>query len=60
MAKLTAVLVTLLGALMVLSLIMPVQFDMTNPVMQWVFALSVLLIGVGKLMRNYSAKPKRR
>ena len=53
MAKLTAWLVTLLGVLMVLGLVMPDTLGMGKAWVQWVFALAVLVIGVGKLMRNY-------
>ena len=52
MAKLTAWLVTIIGFLLVL-----VQLGVDNILTQntdWIVALSVLIIGIGKLMRNYS------
>jgi len=58
MAKLTAWLVTLLGAVMVLGLIPGMMFNWNTAWVQWVIALVVLVIGVSKLMRNY--KKKRR
>ena len=57
MAKLTAWLVTLIGVLLVL-----VQLDILGSLTQyngWLIALAVLVIGVAKLMRNYSTKRKR-
>lgn len=57
MAKLTAWLVTLIGALLVLALILPATF--IGVWANWVIALSVLIIGIGKLVRNYSYKKKR-
>ncbi|MEK6833355.1 MAG: hypothetical protein AABY32_04880 [Nanoarchaeota archaeon] len=49
MAKLTAWLVTLVGLLLVLANLI------TLPawVMMWAVPLAVLVIGLGKLMRNY-------
>ena len=57
MAKLTAWLVTLVGVLLVLGLLAPEQA--ASPVVQWVIALAVLAIGIGKLVRNYSGKRRR-
>ena len=54
MAKLTAWLVTLLGALLVLALLLPDTFS--GAWFNWVVALAVLVIGIGKLMRNYGKK----
>jgi len=54
MAKLTAWLVTLLGLMLVLQLLLPGTF--TGAWFNWVVALVVLVIGVGKLMRNYKKK----
>ena len=56
MAKLTAWLVTLIGVLLILPLIgvTALQGDFTN----WVIALGVLVIGIGKLMRNYQKKKR--
>ena len=51
MAKLTAWLVTLLGLLLVLQLLRPATF--TGAWFNWLVALAVLVIGIGKLMRNY-------
>ena len=55
MAKLTAWLVTIIGVLLVLPLISITQLAAYN---DWIIALGVLAIGIGKLMRNY--KKKRR
>ena len=60
MAKLTAWLVTVIGAVMVLGLIPGVPFDWSTMWVQWVLALAVLVIGVSKLMRNYKMMKKRR
>ncbi|MEM4259159.1 MAG: hypothetical protein QXS38_00130 [Candidatus Pacearchaeota archaeon] len=51
MAKLTAWLVTLIGILLVLPLI---GVDALEPVSEWIVPLAVLVIGIGKLVRNYS------
>ena len=51
MAKLTAWLVTIIGLLLVLQLLMPATF--TGAWFNWLVALGVLAIGIGKLMRNY-------
>jgi len=51
MAKLTAWLVTIVGALLVLALLMPTTF--TGAWFNWIVALAVLVIGIGKLVRNY-------
>lgn len=58
MAKLTAWLVCLLGVVMVLGLL-GLGFDWTTMWVQWVVALVVLVIGISKLVRNYSGKKKR-
>jgi len=51
MAKLTAWLVTLLG---VLLLLVPLGVvSLSDSWVQWVIALVVLVVGIGKLMRNY-------
>lgn len=55
MAKLTAWLVTLVGILLVLPLI---GVTLNASLSSWLIALSVLIVGIGKLMRNYSAKRK--
>jgi len=54
MAKLTAWLVTLLGVLLVLDAL--AVMDITSSLMKWLIAVIVLVIGVGKLMRNYKGK----
>jgi len=53
MAKLTAWLVTLIGVLYLLPLI---GVDIGATLSMWLVALSFLVIGIGKLMRNYSGK----
>ena len=57
MAKLTAWLVTLIGILLVLPKIGVSQLDAIST---WIVPLAVLVIGIGKLMRNYQAKGKKR
>ena len=60
MAKLTAWLVTIIGILLVLPLIGVTQLDAIS---KWLIPLAVLIVGIGKLMRNYQAmetKSKRR
>jgi uncharacterized membrane protein len=52
MAKLTAWLVTLIGLLLLLNIIVPSAFS--GVWFGWVVALAVLIVGIGKLMRNYS------
>jgi hypothetical protein len=56
MAKLTAWLVTLIGLLLVLALSMPATFAAAWK--DWLIAVAVLVVGVGKLIRNYSGKRK--
>lgn len=51
MAKLTAWLVTLIGLLMVLAQLN--LFALTDAWVMWVISLAVLVVGIGKLMRNY-------
>lgn len=53
MAKLTAWLVTIIGVLLVLPLIGVSQLQTVS---NWVVPLAVLVIGISKLMRNYSGK----
>jgi len=50
MAKLTAWLVTLMGVLLVLPLLGVTALD---TLAAWIVPLAVLVIGIGKLMRNY-------
>lgn len=59
MAKLTAWLITILGVIMILGLL-GLGFDWTTTWVQWVVALIVLVIGIGKLTRNYSSSSRRR
>ena len=56
MAKLTAWLVTLLGVVLVLAALGVVS--LSDSWVTWVVALAVLIVGIGKLTRNY--KKKRR
>ena len=55
MAKLTAWVVTILGVLLVLPLI---GVDLGTSTTNWLIAIGVLVIGIGKLVRNYSKKRK--
>ena len=57
MAKLTAWLVTLLGVVMLLGLL-GLGFDWTTMWVQWLITLIVLVIGIGKLVRNYKMMKK--
>jgi len=56
MAKLTAWVVTILGVLLVLPLI---GVDLGITVTDWLIAIGVLVIGIGKLVRNYSYKKRK-
>ena len=54
MAKLTAWLVTILGVLLILPLVGVTQLGtVTNGILAWLIALDVLIVGIGKLVRNY-------
>ena len=53
MAKLTAWIVTIIGVLLVLPLI---GVTALQPLNDWLIALGVLVIGISKLVRNYSKK----
>jgi len=53
MAKLTAWLVTLVGVLMVLAAPGLAVINLSTTWVVWVVALAVLVIGLGKLARNY-------
>ena len=53
MVKLTAWLVTVIGVLLVLPLLGVTQLDVLS---KWLVPLAVLVIGIGKLVRNYSGK----
>jgi len=50
MAKLTAWLVTLIGVLLILPLLGVSALDKVS---EWLIPLAVLVIGIGKLVRNY-------
>ena len=54
MAKLTAWLVTLLGILLVLATPTVAVIELTEVWVSWAIALAVLIVGIGKLVRNYS------
>ena len=58
MAKLSAWLVTLIGVLLVLSAPGLALFSVADGWVMWVIALAVLIMGIGKLMRNYGSKRK--
>ena len=55
MAKLTAWLATLIGVLLVLDVldILDVLTLTINNIWGWILALAFLVIGIGKLIRNY-------
>lgn len=52
MAKLTAWLVTLVGVLLVLPLL-GIELTVLGVINDWLIPLAVLIIGIGKLVRNY-------
>jgi hypothetical protein len=56
MAKLTAWLITLIGVVLVLAALKVINLG--DAWATWVIALAVLIVGIGKLMRNYSKKKK--
>lgn len=58
MAKLTAWLVTLLGILLILAAPGLALIDLTATWAQWAIAIIVLVIGIGKFIRNYSKKKR--
>lgn len=57
MAKLTAWIVTILGVLLLLPLI-GIDLDslIAAGLNSWLLAIGILVIGIGKLVRNYSKK----
>lgn len=57
MAKITAWLVTVIGALMVLAALEVVS--LADTWVTWVIALAVFVIGITKLARNYGMMKKR-
>ena len=58
MAKLTAWLVTLIGLLLVL-VNLDIGISIADQWVMWVIAVAVLIIGIGKLVRNYSKKKRK-
>lgn len=58
MAKLTAWVVTVLGVLLLLPLVGVTQLGAVGSggILDWLLALGVLVVGVGKLLRNYNKK----
>ena len=58
MAKLTAWLVTLVGVLLILAAPGIALWSLADDWVAWVIALAVLIVGVGKLARNYGKKKK--
>ena len=50
MAKLTAWLVTIIGVILILPLL---GLDILEGFQDWLIAIGVLGIGIGKLLRNY-------
>jgi predicted tellurium resistance membrane protein TerC len=57
MAKLTAVIVTIIGVLMLVQALNLIPA--LNNYYAFLFAIGVLVIGIGKLTRNFSKKSKR-
>jgi len=55
MAKLTAWLVTILGVILILPLL---GITTLGNIQDWLIAIGVLVIGIGKLMRNYQKRKK--
>lgn len=58
MAKLTAWIVTIIGLLLVWAQISTLP-QLSAVLTGWLIALGVLIIGIGKLVRNYNKKGKR-
>jgi len=56
MAKITAWLVTIVGILLILPLI---NINIGATLNAWIIALAVLIIGITKLIRNYSSKRRK-
>lgn len=57
MAKLTAWLVTIVGVWLILAQLGWLPATLLSW-QGWIIALAVTIIGIGKLMRNYSGKKK--
>ncbi len=55
MAKLTAWLVTIIGVVLLLPLIKVTALQAYN---DWIIAVLVLVVGISKLVRNYSYKKR--
>jgi hypothetical protein len=53
MAKLTAILVTLIGLLLVLKEQTFIDLSVITNWNGWIIAIAVLAVGIGKLMRNF-------
>jgi hypothetical protein len=58
MSKLTAWLVTLVGLVLILANSKTLDISM-GTLWGWIIALAVLIVGLGKLFRNYSNKKRR-
>ena len=58
MAKLTAILVTIIGLLLILEQQTLVNLTAITNYNGWLIAIGVLVIGIGKLVRNYSGKKR--
>jgi len=57
MAKITAWLVTLVGVLLLFDALG--LLSVGDLLVKWIIALAVLVVGIGKLSRNYKKKKKR-
>lgn len=57
MAKVTAWLVTLIAIFLIIPLVWTLDTSMTM-INNWIIAILVLIIGITKLVRNYSKKRK--
>lgn len=57
MAKLTAWLVTIIGVLLVLQVL---GVSLGAKLDAWLIPIGVLVVGIGKLMRNYKVGGKKR
>lgn len=54
MAKLTAIVVTIIGILLLLPLLGVAGLGtVTDGILAWLIAIGVLVIGIGKLIRNF-------
>ncbi|MDP2926094.1 MAG: hypothetical protein Q8N99_06990 [Nanoarchaeota archaeon] len=58
MAKLTAIVVTIIGLLLILEQQTLVDLTVITKYNGWLIAIGVLVIGIGKLIRNYSGKKR--